>query len=253
MKNRRDFLASSAGIAAVGGLLLQEAVAQTSPSGPGPGPGGPPPGDPNQLPPHTNFVLSPEADPYELLQKWLDDAKAAGSSDPTAVALSTVDAAEMPDVRMMHLNATREGRFLLQAEINTPKGEQLKAHPKAGLLFYWPANGRQVRIRGNAEQWSNAMADAEWAASPRPRFIKVKLSTWHQSQVYERTEDLEQRLRESNERMKGDIPRPSSWSGYSITPLSIEFWVPNSTLLHERLRFVRAGANQKWRTERLVP
>lgn len=250
MKNRRDFLADTATLAVAGSVLLNsEARAQAQ------APSNAPPRDPNQLPGHTDFVLSPQADPYELLTKWLDDAGTAKETDPTAVALATVDASGMPDVRMMHFNGMRDGRFLIQLETNTPKGDQLRADPRAALMFYWRANGRQVRIRGNAEQWSDAMADMEWANDTRrPRVAKVKISAWDQSQVFEKSEELEQRLRDMNERVKGTVPRPPKWSGYSVTPLSIEFWQPNpATLLHERLRFIRARGNAKWRVERLVP
>ena len=49
------------------------------------------------------------------------------------------------------------------------KGGEIRANPRAALLFHWKSLGRQVRIEGPLEEVSAAMADA-YFASRHPRF-----------------------------------------------------------------------------------
>ena len=57
-----------------------------------------------------DFTESPE--PYELFAAWLEDATASEPNDPNAVALATVDADGLPDVRMVLLKGDVRPREL---------------------------------------------------------------------------------------------------------------------------------------------
>ena len=49
----------------------------------------------------------------------------------------------------------------------------------------------------------------------------------------------------------GPIPRPAHWTGFRITPVSIEFWQNGDFRLHDRVRFTRTG--EGWSGARLYP
>jgi len=49
----------------------------------------------------------------------------------------------------------------------------------------------------------------------------------------------------------GRVTRPPHWSGFRLTPQSIEFWRDRPFRLHERLVFHREG--ESWTTTRLFP
>lgn len=246
MQNRRHFLIA-AGVAAGGTALATQAQPQPQSNAPSQTQTPPP-----AAPDHTVFILSPSADPYELFAQWLEEAKAAKENIPIAMTLATVDSTGMPDARMMLHKEIRDGRFLFVTHIDTPKGEQLKADPKAALVFFWKTLNRQVRVRGRIQQLSEAEADAAWQHRG-PRTYKLNDWAWPQSQVFVTAEDLEQRKHAMDARFKDDPPRPPAWSGYLLTPLSIEFFYSHPTLLHERLRFTRTNDKEPWQAQRLVP
>lgn len=265
MRNRRKFLtlATGAGVAAVAQLRLpNSAMAQSPPAaGPGSGPpaGGPPAGGPRAggaapaFNEHTEFVLSTSSDPYELFAQWLQDAKDAGEANINIMTLATVDAAGLPDARMMIHHEVREGGFLYTSFSNSRKGQQLKARPKATLLFYWPKLGRQVRVRGDTRQLSEAENDTFWKQRRAGRANRLRDVAWTQSEVFQTAEELEQKLAEADKRYPGDIPR-RTWTGWLTTPISMEFFYPHQrTTLHERIRFSRRNVKQAWRGDRLVP
>jgi pyridoxamine 5'-phosphate oxidase len=49
------------------------------------------------------------------------------------------------------------------------------------------------------------------------------------------------------------VPRPATWIGWRIVPLSIEFWQDRPFRLHDRIVFQRADANAAWTKTRLYP
>jgi len=51
----------------------------------------------------------------------------------------------------------------------------------------------------------------------------------------------------------GDIPRPTYWSGFRITPLEMEFWHDRPFRLHDRLVFRRPDPATAWEKQRLYP
>lgn len=285
MRNRRKFLtlATGVGVAAAAQFGLPNSAAAQSPpaAGPGSGPpeggppaggppaGGPPAGGPRAGGPraggppgggpapafneHTEFVLSTSSNPYELFDRWVQDAKDAGEANINNMTLATVDAAGLPDARMMVHQEVRDGSFLYTSFSNSRKGQQLKAHPKATLLFYWPKIGRQVRVRGTTRQLSEAENDALWKQRRAGRANRLRDVAWTQSEVFQSAEELEQKLAEADKRYPGDIPR-RSWTGWLTTPISMEFFYPHPrTTLHERIRFSRRNVKQAWRGDRLVP
>ena len=36
---------------------------------------------------------------------------------------------------------------------------------------------------------------------------------------------------------KDNVPRPKNWSGWSLKPQSIEFWLDGDNRIHERLKY----------------
>jgi pyridoxamine 5'-phosphate oxidase len=189
-------------------------------------------------------------DPMALFADWLREAGEKELNDPNAVAVATVDEEGLPDVRMVLLKDADARGFVFYTNLESAKGRQLAAQPKAALLFHWKTLRRQVRVRGPVSLVSEAEADAYWATRARPAQIGGWASL--QSQPLPDRLALEKRIAEQGLRFGlGKVPRPPHWSGFRVTPQVIEFWRDRPFRLHERLVFERAG--EVWATRRLFP
>jgi pyridoxamine 5'-phosphate oxidase len=107
------------------------------------------------------------ADPLALFRAWMAEAAAAEPVDPDAMALATVDASGLPNVRMILLKGADESGFVFYTNCESAKGGELAVNAKAALLFYWKSLGRQIRVRGPVESASAAEADAYFATRHR--------------------------------------------------------------------------------------
>jgi pyridoxamine 5'-phosphate oxidase len=190
------------------------------------------------------------AEPFSLFSAWLADAGAAEPNDPNAMALATVDADGMPDVRMVLLKSVDPDGFVFYSNAESAKGTELAANPRAALCFHWKSLRRQVRVRGPVAQVSAAEADAYFAT--RPRGSRIGAWASRQSRELESRFALEQAVATYTARYGiGAIPRPDYWIGYRIVPVQMEFWHDRPFRLHDRVRFTRDGGG--WRRARLYP
>ena len=194
--------------------------------------------------------LLSEADPFALFDAWFKEAIRKEANDANAMALATVDADGLPDVRMVLLKDVDPSGFVFYTNLESAKGRELAANPKAALLFHWKSLRRQVRIRGPVTPTTPEEADAYFATRARP----AQLGAWasDQSRTLPDRLALEKKIAEVGLRFGlGKVTRPPHWSGFRIVPQSIEFWRDRPFRLHERLVFERA--EDGWTTRRLFP
>jgi pyridoxamine 5'-phosphate oxidase len=192
-------------------------------------------------------------DPFDLFEEWFAEARASEPNDPHAMALASVDATGLPDVRMVLMNAHDRRGLVFFTNFESRKGEQLLAHPKAALVFHWKSLRRQVRARGPVEVVAPGEADAYFAT--RSRTSQIGANASRQSRPLDRKATLLQAVEALRSRLGDDnpVPRPRHWSGFRLIPMELEFWQDGEFRLHDRVRFARPDSIAPWTRQRLYP
>jgi pyridoxamine 5'-phosphate oxidase len=190
-------------------------------------------------------------DPFALARAWFAEAKASEPNDPDAVALATVDAEGMPNVRMVLLRDIEPAAFTFYTNYTSTKANEIEGAGKAALAFHWKSLRRQIRVRGMVAREDGAQADAYFAS----RGLKSRLGAWasDQSKPLENRSVLMTRLDQAAAQFGDAPPRPPHWGGFRITPLEIEFWADGEARLHDRFRWTRVTAVDVWEIERVSP
>ena len=190
------------------------------------------------------------ADPIAQFVLWFDQARAADLPEPNAMTLATATPDGAPSARIVLLKGVDERGFVFFTDYRSRKGEELRANPRAALVFHWQELERQVRVTGMASRVP--VEESEAYFQTRPVGSRIGAWTSHQSSVIEGREMLEHRLAElQRDFASGEIPLPPYWGGFRVVPDSVEFWQGRPSRLHDRIRYVREG--DAWRIERLAP
>lgn len=191
-------------------------------------------------------------EPFALFAAWLEEATRTEPNDPTGMALATVDGSGLPNLRMVLMKGFDAQGFVFYTNLDSRKGRELAANPKAALLFHWKSLRRQVRARGPVEPVTDAEADAYFAT--RPRLAQIGAWASKQSAPLESRLAFEKAITTTTAKYAiGTIPRPPRWSGFRIVPLSFEFWHDRPYRLHDRIEFTRATPAEAWTKTRLYP
>ena len=189
-------------------------------------------------------------DPFDLFGQWFEEAKAAETTLPEAVALATATPDGVPSVRMVLLKgADREG-FVFYTNLGSRKGGELAQSPHAAMCFHWKTLQRQVRIEGGVVAVSAEQADAYFASRDRSSQIGAWASK--QSQPLEGRFGLEKEVAKFAAKFHvAKVTRPEFWSGFRILPKRMEFWQEGAFRLHERMEFRPDG--NTWIGQYLFP
>lgn len=190
-------------------------------------------------------------DPFAIARAWLAEAEGQEPNDPNAIALATVDATGLPNVRMVLLKEIEPQAFVFYTNYTSAKGREIAASGKVAFVLHWKSLRRQIRVRGLTTREEGAKADAYYAS----RDIRSRLGAWasHQSQPLESRGALIAEVARITAAKGPTPPRPPFWGGIRIRPLEIEFWADGAFRLHDRFRWQRADVNDVWQIERLNP
>ena len=154
------------------------------------------------------------SDPFALARSWLTEAEAQEPNDANAIALATVDAKGMPNVRMVLLKDIEDDAFVFYTNYGSAKGQEIAASGKAAFVLHWKSLRRQIRVRGTVTREDGPQADAYFAS----RSLKSRLGAWasQQSQPLSSREALVATAAKVALAKGTNPPRPPYWGGFRI-------------------------------------
>lgn len=194
-------------------------------------------------------------DPFVIARRWLAEAEKVEPNDPSAIALATVDAAGLPDVRMVLLKeiegAGSDGAFVFYTNYESAKAEEIEATGTAAFVMHWKSLRRQIRVRGHVSRVEPELADAYYNS----RALQSRIGAWasRQSRVLESRGALMAEVARQGINLGLKPARPAHWGGYRIRPVQIEFWADGAFRLHDRFRWLRADYARESRDLRKSP
>jgi pyridoxamine 5'-phosphate oxidase len=209
------------------------------------------------------------ANPMLTVAEWLQQARTdASQPNPNAMVLATVGDQGQPSARVVLCKeiAGEPGYIVFYTNFESRKGGELKANPRAAVVFHWDHRHRQVRIEGRVSPASTADNDAYF----KTRAWQSRVGAWasHQSQPVASRAALAAAVAEQARRfgipyagpgfpepenVTAEVPRPANWGGFRLYADAVELWVEGEFRIHDRARWMRAGAGQPWSVTRLQP
>ena len=176
--------------------------------------------------------------PLGLFTAWFAEAVAAGQPEPHTMSLATADEDGDPDVRIVMLHGADESGWSFATHSTSRKGRALAARPRAALAFYWPALGRQVRVRGTVASAPSHESLADLHA--RSTGALAAALTGRQSEDLSSLEELRQVSEAAWERARENPSEPSpTWTLYRLRPETVEFFQGDPDRRHVRLEYRR--------------
>lgn len=214
-----------------------------------------------------------DADPLAQFQKWFGQAAVTRSgsrwrqigialfklwqavrgrapADVNAMTLATVSSEGIPSSRTVLLKGVDARGFIFFTNYESRKGRELAGNPHAALTFFWPELERQVCVAGTVSKLPASESEAYFKSRPRGS----QLGAWasNQSSVVADRAALEKMWQDAEARFPKDIPLPSYWGGFALTPARIEFWQGRPSRLHDRFTYAKQ-ADGSWKLDRLAP
>jgi pyridoxamine 5'-phosphate oxidase len=190
-------------------------------------------------------------DPFAIARAWLSEAEVSEPNDPNAIALASVDAEGLPNVRMVLLKDIEDAAFVFYTNYGSAKGRELSQSGKAAFVMHWKSLRRQIRVRGLVSREEGRQADDYYQS----RSLQSRLGAWasQQSQPLSSRGSLMADVAKITVTHGPNPKRPPFWGGFRIVPVEIEFWADGAFRLHDRFRWTRNSVGEAWNVERLNP
>ena len=191
------------------------------------------------------------SDPILQFEAWMQQAIDSELSDPTAMTLATINDQGQPSQRIVLLKQADDKGFVFFTNKGSHKGQAIAQNPNVSLHFPWYPLERQIKIIGKAELLGEDEVAAYFASRPK----ESQLAAWASEQsrvIPSRDHLLKQYQGLQDKYANDDIPLPTFWGGYRVTPSQIEFWQGGEHRLHDRFEYTRQDDN-RWLIQRLAP
>lgn len=212
------------------------------------------------------------ANPLQVASQWLAEAASnAAQPNPNAMVLATVNEHGQPSARVVLCKGImpERGYIVFYTNYESQKGRDLRANPRAAVVFHWDHQHRQVRAEGRVERLSDGDNDAYFESRP----WQSRLGAWasRQSEPVESRNAMGDSVAAAARRfgipyggpgtaepdiVAAEVPRPPHWGGFRLNVEAVELWVEGEFRIHDRARWTRIAGDAgsvKWTVRRLQP
>ncbi len=195
--------------------------------------------------------------PIDMLIDSFQQAKAAGDTNGPFFAMTTLDESGFPMSRTVTVREISSAGIVIYINRVSPKIEQLKLNPAYELLFFWPSQLRQFRVRGSYEIFENEDQRCSWEQKP----YAGKLYDLFQIEGLSQSSELPSReaYLETAAEIRARFPEESSLEMphelvcLGFQPDYVESWYGDmKDRLHDR-RLFRLQSDGDWSEQVLVP
>src|SRR6185312_11229787 len=143
------------------------------------------------------------ADPVTLFLRWLEAARHDAVPAPHTMTLATADDRGNPSSRVLICkDVDSEGRWYFASGAASGKGRDLAVNPRAALSFWWPQQGRQIRVRGAASPAGTQASAADFLA--RPPASRAEALIGRQSEPLGNRAELDRAFKQALDRVNAD-------------------------------------------------
>ena len=120
------------------------------------------------------------------------------------------------------------------------------------MCFHWKSLLRQIRISGTISLVADNVADVYYNS----RSYESRIGAWasQQSEKLNSRDELINSIAKFKKKYNDEkkVPRPPYWSGWNLSPTSIEFWLDGNDRIHERLNYKKDNKGE-WTKSLLSP
>ena len=134
-----------------------------------------------------------------------------------AVVLATADADGKALGADGAIARVRRSRIRLLHQLQSRKGNELAANPRAALCFVGVALQRQIRIEGSVERTNPAESDSCWRSRPRDAQLAAIVSD--QSRAVASRRVLDEAFADLEANGPRTLTRPPDWGGSAFGPM----------------------------------
>ncbi|WP_335982015.1 pyridoxine/pyridoxamine 5'-phosphate oxidase [Streptomyces sp. CA2R106] len=203
--------------------------------------------------PHLDPERVPDA-PGPLFARWLAEAIDAGVPEPQVMTLSTAAPDGAPSARVLILRGidTAGCAYDFASDSRSRKSRDLAANPRAALTWYWPAQGRQIRMAGPVEVLGRDAAARDFRG--RGESARAAAFAGPVSAPLESAGQYDAALRAARDLVAAEPERvPATHTLYRLHAAEAEFWQADPARFHVRVRYGRAAAGEGWSRTLLWP
>ncbi len=170
--------------------------------------------------------------PYQHWMEMYNEASKKNQYSIEAAAISSWNnASNEVDSRFVNIKYINHNQWIFFSNYSSQKASQFASHDQISVLFYWPSNQSQIRIKAKIFKSDSVLSDQHF--SMRSDEKNALAISSDQSSPAKSYEDVV--LKYDKALKNSDLSdRPDYWGGYSFTPYYFEFWKGHDSRLNMR-------------------